>query len=58
MIRSIIDSFINDQSMLQRHEQEGHFYHNKCNGDLFFLVYLTKLRIKSIKNYVPRVENL
>jgi len=55
MIGSIIDSFVHNQSMFQRCEQEEHFYHNKCNGGLFFLILLTKWRIKSIKNYVPRI---
>jgi hypothetical protein len=55
MIRSIIDSFVHNQSMFQKHEHEEHFYHNKWNGGLFLLILLTKLKIKSIKNYVPRI---
>ena len=55
MIGIIVDSFVHIQSMFQWHEQEEHFYHNKWNGGLFLLIQLTKWRIKSIKNYVPRI---
>ena len=34
---SIIDSSVDDQFMLQWHEQCNHFYHNKCNGGLLIL---------------------
>ena len=37
MIGGIIDSFVHDQSMLQRDEQERHFHHNNWNGGLFIL---------------------
>ena len=37
MIGGIIDSFVHDQSMLQRDEGERHLYHDNWNGGLFIL---------------------
>ena len=37
MSSGIIDSFVHDQSLLQRDEQERHLYHDNWIGGLFIL---------------------
>jgi len=39
-------SFVHNQFMFQRCEQEEHFYHNKCNGGLF-LDFTDKMEMKN-----------